>query len=130
MTARRILIADDEAGIRELYRIVLSPLGYEIVAVHDGLAALEALRRQPFDLVVLDMQMPRMDGRETLKNVLEMRTDQKIIIVSGGLCPEQRAQAPAGISDIIYLTKPFVLGDLRKLVADALATSPEKRATA
>jgi two-component system OmpR family response regulator len=60
----RILIADDEPNIREVISFALERAGYAVVAARNGSEALQALRRGPVDLIVLDVGMPEMDGLE------------------------------------------------------------------
>lgn len=79
---RSILIADDNLGFRDLFCFTFAPLGYEIVAVEDGLEALETIRERAFDLVVLDVHMPRMGGPEALARIRELRPDQRVVVLS------------------------------------------------
>ena len=64
--AARILIVDDEPNVRLVFRTALEAVGYAVDEVADGVAALDRLRESPADLVLLDLQMPRLDGMATL----------------------------------------------------------------
>ena len=65
--SRRILVVDDDAGIRELARDILSGAGYDVQTAESGLDALEAALTGSFDLMLLDVNMPEMDGWEVLR---------------------------------------------------------------
>ncbi len=77
---KRVLVVDDEANIRELYKEELEDMGYEVTTVIDGTQALTALDAAKFDLVTLDMRMPDMDGIETLRKMKEKDSALPIII--------------------------------------------------
>lgn len=67
---KRILVVDDEAHICELYRMELEEEGYSVTLAHSGEEALQQVDLNPPDLIVLDIQMPGMDGVETLEKLL------------------------------------------------------------
>lgn len=67
---KHILVVDDEKHICELYQSELEDEGYAVTLAHSGKEALEAVERNPPDLIVLDIQMPGMDGIETLEKIL------------------------------------------------------------
>ncbi|MCX5872169.1 MAG: response regulator [Deltaproteobacteria bacterium] len=67
---KRILVVDDEMHICELYRMELEEEGYSVTLAHSGAEALQQVDRNPPDLIVLDIQMPGMDGIETLEKLL------------------------------------------------------------
>jgi two-component system response regulator (stage 0 sporulation protein F) len=77
---KKILVVDDEANIRELYREELEDMGYEVTTVADGAEALAALDTAKFDLVTLDMRMPDIDGIETLRKMKEKDNTLPIVI--------------------------------------------------
>jgi len=77
---KKILVVDDEANIRELFREELEDMGYEVTTVGDGSEALSLLDRTPFDLVTLDMRMPDMDGIETLRKMKEKNSSLPVVI--------------------------------------------------
>jgi len=77
---KKILVVDDEANIRELYREELEDMGYEVTTVADGAEALAALDAAKFDLVTLDMRMPDIDGIETLRKMKEKDNTLPIVI--------------------------------------------------
>lgn len=67
---KRILVVDDEKHICELYQSELEDEGYAVTLAHSGKEALDAVEKNPPDLIVLDIQMPGMDGIETLEKIL------------------------------------------------------------
>jgi putative two-component system response regulator len=117
----RILIVDDEASNRGLIAMVLASSGFQCEEAADGVLALEALRERPFDLVVLDIDMPRMKGTEVLKRLRESppRPHLKIIMISGRATADEMAHMMlAGADD--YLAKPFSRMQLQARVKTAL----------
>ncbi|MDQ8029742.1 MAG: response regulator [Brevundimonas sp.] len=72
--AQSILIAEDEADIRELFTLILSSAGYEVTTVSDGVGALTRLAYAPPALVILDLNMPKVDGLEVLAAIRTVET--------------------------------------------------------
>lgn len=81
--SRLVLIADDEAGFRDLLAFALEPLGFRITAVADGAEAVAQVAMRPFDLVVLDQHMPRLNGLDALKQIRALLPDLPVVMVSG-----------------------------------------------
>jgi CheY-like chemotaxis protein len=77
---KKILVVDDEANIRELYREELEDMGYEVTTAADGAEALAVIETMKFDLVTLDMRMPDIDGIETLRKMKEKDSTLPIVI--------------------------------------------------
>ncbi len=77
---KKILVVDDEANIRELYREELEDMGYEVTTVADGAEALAVIDTTKFDLVTLDMRMPDIDGIETLRKMKEKDSTLPVVI--------------------------------------------------
>ncbi|HSE92064.1 MAG TPA: response regulator, partial [Methylomirabilota bacterium] len=78
----RILIADDEDSLRWVLEKGLRGAGYEVMPVEDGEAALRAIEREPFDLVLLDVRMPGLDGLTVLERVRELRPDTYVVVMT------------------------------------------------
>jgi two-component system nitrogen regulation response regulator NtrX len=78
-----ILIVDDEPGVRSALGGVLRDEGYDVDAVESGEAALDRLGRHDYDLVVLDVWLPGMDGLATLARMRERQIETQVVIISG-----------------------------------------------
>ncbi len=105
-TAPRVLVADDDPQMRRLVRSVLEREGIQVTEAADGLDALDLLAKQPCDLIVLDLTMPRLDGLGVLEELgAQVATAQIPVIVLTALGDEGEARAlDLGAHD--YLTKP------------------------
>jgi DNA-binding response OmpR family regulator len=126
-----ILLVDDDTNVRRSVRYVLKHQGYRIIEAHSGSAALEALRREPIDLIVLDLVMPEMDGTvvcDRIRSTPEWSQLPIIVftVMRGELCRDWRRYVNA---DACVL-KPFQVGELLALVRkllnrpDAAASAP------
>jgi len=105
MAEERILVIDDEAGIRELIQLFLEKENYSVVSTGDGVKAIEVVRNEELDLVLLDIEMPIMDGFEVCKRIRKF-SNIPILFVS---CKKELSDRIEGI-DIgadDYITKPF-----------------------
>jgi response regulator RpfG family c-di-GMP phosphodiesterase len=117
----RVVIVDDEAEIRDLCRYALHAEGFACAEADNGLRALELIEARPCDLVLLDIDMPEMSGREVLTHLRAAPPwpNLKIIMFSGRAASDDLAQLLlAGADD--YLTKPFSLFQLTARVKTAL----------
>ena len=120
----RILVADDDVDIRELVEFKLSTLGHEIVAVHDGAAAVDACREHKPDLAVLDVMMPGMSGLDAIRVI---RNDPALagipVILLTARAQETDVETgfESGADD--YITKPFSPRELASRVQALLARS-------
>lgn len=107
-----ILLADDDLELCQLLEEYLKEEGLNVESVHDGLSAIEKLKKQTFDLVILDVMMPKLDGIETLKS-LRMDSDIAIIMLTAkGEKTDRINGLELGADD--YIAKPC---DPRELVA-------------
>jgi hypothetical protein len=79
---QRILIVDDESDIALILKLQLEDAGYETLRARDGLEALAMLERETFDLVLLDIRMPRLDGMGVLRHIAEAGLDLAVIIMT------------------------------------------------
>jgi DNA-binding NtrC family response regulator len=114
-----ILFTDDEKTFRNIMTKELTRMGYNVISCGSGAETIENMRERDFDVVILDMNMPMMDGIETLKRVKEMESSTEVIILTGRGSIESAVQAiKLGAYD--YLTKPCQLVELNVLLQKAL----------
>ncbi|MGE0058010.1 MAG: response regulator transcription factor [Dehalococcoidia bacterium] len=102
-----VLVVDDEPAIRNLERVILKSAGYQVLTASNGAEALELLERSHPAVVVLDMQMPVMDGRSLFK-MLDSRGERPAVLVVAN--EAGRAQRELGAE--ACLEKPFAPEDL------------------
>ena len=110
----RILVVDDDPTILDFVALALNDEGYEVETATDGRAALEAVRRQPPDLILLDMRMPIMDGWQFAEAYAAMPGPHAPIVVL--TAAEDAAALAAEIHAQGYVAKPFALDDLLTMV--------------
>ncbi|HTO14093.1 MAG TPA: sigma-54 dependent transcriptional regulator [Candidatus Binatia bacterium] len=116
--AIRVLVADDENNLRDLIVRELSRRGLEAQGVGDGEAALARLREDPYDVVVLDMKMPKKEGIEVLRELQEIPEPPQVIVMTGFQEVATAVEAmKLGAYD--YLTKPTKIEELEVLVRKA-----------
>jgi len=119
MSREKILVVDDEPGARQILVDVLKKEKYSVVTVEDGQKALDALKESAYDLVLTDLNMPRIDGIEVLKHVQKMNSGLLCIVLTGcGTVDNAVAAMKAGAFD--YITKPFKIDELILSVKRAL----------
>ena len=107
----RILVVDDEVMIRSFIGRALNAAGYDIESTGDGAEALRAARKNRYDLVILDLVMPGIDGRRALRELLAIRPGQPVIVLSCVADVTAKVEMlELGAQD--YLTKPFALAEL------------------
>jgi two-component system OmpR family response regulator len=107
----RILVVDDEPGVREMLTDALVMQGYEVVAVGDGFQALAELRTESFSLVVSDINMPKVDGYQLLERMRALGDATPVILLTArGEKADLARGFRTGADD--YVTKPFGLEEL------------------
>jgi two-component system, cell cycle response regulator CpdR len=119
-TMANILIAEDEEALRSLVARALGAEGHAVKVVPDGAEALEALGREPFDLLLADIKMPVMDGIALALAAARDYPTLVMMLMTGYADQRERA---CGLESLIHdvLTKPFTLAELRQAVGAALA---------
>ena len=118
-TLPRILIADDEEGIRFAMRETLAEEGYEIEEAADGQEAVEIFCPDRFDLIILDYRMPNLDGLEALKEIRRQDPEVPILFVTAYGSKDLAMEAlREGAYD--YFTKPFDVDEIRVVVRRAM----------
>jgi CheY-like chemotaxis protein/HPt (histidine-containing phosphotransfer) domain-containing protein len=110
----RILVAEDNAVNQQVAQLLLKKLGYQADMAADGLEALQALEREPYDVVLMDVQMPTMDGLEATRRIHqqwpEARRPYVVAATANAMREEREACLAAGMSD--YLSKPIRIEEL------------------
>lgn len=114
----RVLIAEDEANLGQILKTFLNGRGYVVDTVVDGRAALQALRAETYDVALLDIVMPEMDGLEVLRHVREDPQAPEVIIITGNGTIETAITAmKLGAYD--YMSKPYRMAEIDVLVRRA-----------
>ena len=114
----RILLVDDEQSIQTLLSYPLRKEGYEVVQANDGRQALERFEEQPFDLVVLDLMLPRIDGLEVCRRLRSHSSVPIIILTAKSEEIDKVVGLELGADD--YITKPFSLREFSSRIKAAL----------
>lgn len=126
MDTKRILVVDDEAKMRRLLELSLKGLGHEVVQAEDGEAALAAFDSAPFDLVLTDLRMPRLDGMGLLRALRERGEDVPVIVLTAFATVESAIEAmKLGATD--YMIRPLEMKDMELAVNRALALGTVQR---
>lgn len=117
---KKILVVDDERGIRLLLSEVLLSEGFEVRSAKDGQESLEVLQEEHFDLVITDINMPRLDGMGMLERMQKGGRKEKVIVMTGN------PSAPNLSNDhlpnvVMSIIKPFGMAQLVDMVTEATA---------
>jgi DNA-binding response OmpR family regulator len=120
----RLLVVDDEANLRAGLRDLLSLMGYQVDEAASGHEALHLLASKPYDLMVLDIRMPGMDGVEVMHRARGMCPDLSIIVLTAHASLES-AIAAVKTDAVDYMLKPFDVEDLASTVSQALKARAE-----
>ena len=106
----RILLAEDDESMRLYLARALERVGYKVVAVDNGVAALPLLEAEPFDLLLTDIVMPEMDGIELAQKAAELAPDIRVMFITGFAAVALKAGRKSPEAKV--LSKPFHLKDL------------------
>jgi len=125
LSGRRVLLAEDNAFNRALIEHVLEPMGCRVDKAGSGTEAVRAFKPGRYDLVLMDCQMPELDGLAATRQIRRIEAGQSrvpvIAVTAGAVSGARRACLDAGMDD--FLAKPFSLGRLRKKVLEWLLPS-------
>jgi CheY-like chemotaxis protein len=122
----RILVIDDDKAVRTAIKTLLDHEGYEVIVAEDGRSGIEAFESMAFDLVIVDIFMPGMDGLETIKLFKRRSPTVPIVAISGFLFRDSSVPAPdfltmaTKLGAAYSLHKPFRPRDLSEAVAGCL----------
>jgi CheY-like chemotaxis protein len=120
----RILTVDDSATIRKLIRVHLDGLGYKIEEASNGAEGLKALSKTKFDLMIIDLMMPVMDGIVLLRMKDSLKDTTPVILLTAEV-NDTLAQAMSNSCVMDYLQKPVDAGKLRVAVSQVLSLESE-----
>lgn len=116
--SKKVLVVDDEPTIVKGLKFSLKQDGYEIEAAYDGKAAIELFEKETFDLVLLDVMLPEMDGMEVLQQIRSASTVPVIMLTAKGDDMDKILGLEYGADD--YITKPFNILELKARVKAVL----------
>ncbi|MCB2109250.1 MAG: response regulator [Rhodobacteraceae bacterium] len=130
--SKRILVIDDDAGVRETFSCVLEDSGYEVTAAADGRAGVDSAEASTPDLVFLDLKMPGMNGVETLRCLADICPSTPVYIVTGfyeELMEPLLALKDKGICFDVA-RKPLAAAEIKAIADSILSSSPASRTVA
>lgn len=114
-----ILLVDDEANLRTVFSDVLKRAGYRVKTVEDGHKAIKEVEQNTYNLALVDLRMPKMDGIEVLENIKKRKPELPVIIYTGyGSITTAVEAMRKGASD--YLNKPFSPEELKLAIKKVL----------
>ncbi len=118
MSSLKVLLVDDEVGFTGNLRKVLSSRGFDVKEAKDGLMALSMIGGEHFDVVVLDIKMPGMDGNQVFRELSRLTTETRVIVLTGhySLAEEEDAWLKSAYA---YLLKPYPIINLVALIEAA-----------
>ncbi|GJM41573.1 MAG: hypothetical protein DHS20C20_18550 [Ardenticatenaceae bacterium] len=120
----KILIAEDDQDIRELVVLTLQFSGFDVTPVEDGSLAVEKAKNEAFDLILMDVRMPRMTGYEACRRLKEMEATKDIpIIFLSAKGQEQEIQTGLDVGAADYILKPFAPDTLVNTINKVLNTA-------
>ncbi len=122
MAGRRVLVVDDEKNIRLTLTQSLRALELETDAAMNGEEALSKIQREPYDLMLLDLRMPGMDGMEVLRRARQLRPELPVVILTAYGSVESAVEAMK-LGAVDFLQKPFSPKEIRDLCSEVLARS-------
>jgi len=115
----KILIIDDDPDICEYMTTMLESAGYEVSALSDPTAAVDAIRKSEYHLLIIDLMMPRMDGIELIQRIRKVDSDVAIVVFTGYPSWETARDAiQHNVSD--YIKKPFDIEEFREKISNIL----------
>lgn len=127
MAKGQILVIDDEQAIRDLISEVLNIAGYEVSIAADGLDGLNKIRKQKYDLIILDVNLPKLDGFAILEKVRESAPTQPIIMISARTDKDDVTHGlRLGADD--YVRKPFSVEELVLRIENRLKRNQKNQA--
>ncbi len=117
---KKILVVDDEKGIRDLFKFLLEPQGFAVFTANDGLEGVEMVKKDAFDIIFLDVHMPRMRGPEALKIIKQLRPTQIVVVFSSSSDPTYTFENKAKeLGAYTCLYKPVDINEIFTIIEKA-----------
>lgn len=113
-----ILVAEDEAELREILKVTLEQQGYRAILASDGNEAIKRIEKKSFQMALIDIKMPGVSGRELVSKIKQINPRVPIVIITGSPDFEEEMSLKKQTFDYIY--KPFRLNELVKIIKRAL----------
>ena len=116
-----VLVADDEAPVRDVTQLILNRMGFDVVLAEDGRVALDLFRQRPeqFVLVILDLTMPHLDGEGAAREMASIRQDLPLILMSG-YSREESVSKLEGQRPVPFIQKPFGIAEMLRAIEEAI----------
>lgn len=111
----RILVVDDDPAIRESLQLILVQDGYEVALAADGEEAVEAVRQRRYDLIFLDVLLPKKSGPEVFKAIREMDPEALVVLITG-YSDHPQALKTLELGPAMLLRKPFKIQEIRDVI--------------
>lgn len=115
----RILIVDDDLDLARSIALIFKHKGYRVSVVADGLSAIQQVQTQPWDIVLMDIKMPGLDGVETYQRIKDIQPNLAVILMTG-FADEERVQAGLRAGALAALTKPLNMEQTLQLIEEAV----------
>jgi len=113
-----ILVAEDEADLREILKVTLEQEGYGAILASDGDEAIKKIEEKSFQMALIDMKMPGVNGKELVSKIKQINPQVPIVIVTGS--PDFKEEMSLKKQTYEYIYKPFKLNELVKIIERAL----------
>ena len=116
---KKILVVDDDAMVRRMAKMFLGKAGYQVLEADSGAEALDRLQQEQVDLILLDVEMPGLNGPETLLRLRRLKLEAPVYFLSGSEETEEQVKEGKSPADG-FIRKPFLPGVLLETVKQAL----------
>ncbi len=116
---QQILVVDDDESIRELFECIIEDLGFNCTTAADGESGIDKAKNGSFDLIFLDIKMPKLNGIETLREIRKFNPDVPVTMMTG-FSVEDLVQDAMNLKAAEVLYKPFDVETLENLIKEKL----------
>ena len=120
---RKILICDDDINIRKALKAVFNPQLYQVDEFESGNLAVDALRKTDYDVVLMDIDMPDINGIETITKMKEIKANLNVIVVTGHKLSDVMAVGYQQLNVYDIVEKPFDVEYLRHIVEESISVN-------